>query len=59
VAQTVSAKLHPHPQPLPSGLRACPLPANINVINPGRPGLIGEGSTPRAWQALFSWVTKR
>lgn len=28
---------------LPHAPRACPLPANINLINPGRPGLIGGG----------------
>ena len=35
----------PHPQPLPSRLRACPLPANINLTNPGKPGLVwGRGA---------------
>ncbi|MEA2966023.1 MAG: hypothetical protein QOI46_6121, partial [Alphaproteobacteria bacterium] len=43
VDRDMSANCYPHPQPLPSRLRACPLPASINLINPGRPGLIGGG----------------
>ena len=29
----------------PDAPRACPLPANINLINPGMPGLLGRGYT--------------
>jgi hypothetical protein len=43
VARDVSANCYPHPQPLPSRLRACPLPANIKLTNPGEPGLVGGG----------------
>jgi hypothetical protein len=50
MAQAASAKLYPHPQPLPSRLRACPLPAKMNLTNPGKPGMVGEGSTPCASQ---------
>ena len=34
-------------QPLPSRLRACPLPANINLTNPGKPGLVWGRGTHR------------
>src|SRR4029077_17494445 len=45
VSRTASANCYPHPQPLPSRLRACPLPATIKLTNPGEPGLVGgEGS---------------
>jgi len=57
IDRDVSANCYPHPQPLPSRLRACPLPANINLISPGRPGLIGEGSAPVSRRASSSITT--
>src|SRR4029079_9541013 len=36
VARGVSVNCYPHPQPLPSRLRACPLPAPISLTNPGK-----------------------
>ena len=35
----------PHPQPLPSRLRACPLPANLKVTKPEQAGVwLGRGA---------------
>src|SRR6478736_1473838 len=42
-SRVVSANCYPHPQPLPSRLRACPLPAAMNLTNPGKPGLVEGG----------------
>src|SRR5207245_7146832 len=39
------AKMDPHPQPLPSRLRACPLPANLKVTKPRQAGVwLGRGA---------------
>jgi hypothetical protein len=36
---------HPPPQPSPSRLRACPLPANLRVTKPRQAGVwLGEGA---------------
>ena len=53
MAQAASANCYPHPQPLPSRLRACPLPANLKLDQtPASRGLVGEGNAP-VMQQLF------
>ena len=45
VARVASCNSYPHPQPLPSWLRACPLPANLKVPkSPAGRGLGGGGA---------------
>src|SRR5436190_21665493 len=39
------SKMDPHPQPLPSRLRACPFPVNLKVTKPRQAGVwLGRGA---------------